>query len=215
MICVSLREPDYPAFARALDGLRAEMAEIRLDGARLTVEDVERIFSRPIPLIATFRPAAGVSDPERAVILTASIRSGARFLDIELESVPCLGAEIMPQARARGCRIIVSHHEDAETPPRPRLEQLVEECFAAGGDIAKIACRVRSRADCARILTLYECGRSLIALGMGRLGVITRLAAPLLGAPFTYASPDGGVPTADGQLDWTTTRELLDILDGR
>ncbi len=215
MICVSLREPDYPAIVRALDGLKAEMAEIRLDNTRLTPEEVGRLFSRPLPLVATFRPGENVADRERMETLALAVRSGARYLDIELESVPLGRGELIPLARARGCRVIVSHHDERETPARDRLEEIIEACFAAGADIAKIACRVRTRADCARILSLYEGGRALIALGMGRLGIVTRLAAPILGAPFTYAAPDAGRPVADGQLDWTTTRDLLKILDGR
>jgi 3-dehydroquinate dehydratase I len=215
LICVSLREPDLAAFLRALDGLKAEMAEIRLDGARLRIAEVERLFSRPIPLVAAFRPTEGVSEKARSAALAAAVRAGARWLDLELESVPGLGASLIPQARARGCRLIISHHDEGRTPDRSRLEDLVEACFAAGGDIAKIACRVRTRADCARILALYEDRRPLIALGMGPLGRITRAAAPLLGAPFTYASADGGNPTADGQLEWTALSDLLAILDGR
>jgi 3-dehydroquinate dehydratase I len=215
LICVSLREPDFPALVRALDGLRAEMAEIRLDGARLNAAEVESLFSRPLPLIATFRPTAGVSDVDRASALAAAVRAGARYLDIELESAHGLGTALFGPARARGCKIIISHHDDIQTPDRTRLEDFVEACFAAGGDIAKIACRARTRADCARLLSLYEDGRPLIALGMGREGLITRLAAPLLGAPFTYASADGRGPTADGQLAWTAMRDLLEVLDGR
>jgi len=215
LICVSLNEPDYPAIVRVLDGLKAEMAEIRLDGARLTPEEVGQLFSRPLPLVATFRPGENVADRERMETLALAVRAGARYLDLELESVPLGRGELIPLARAHGCRVIVSHHDERETPARDRLEEIIEACFAAGADIAKIACRIRTRADCARILSLYEGGRALIALGMGRLGIVTRIAAPILGAPFTYAAPDGGRPVAEGQLDWTTTRDLLKILEGR
>ena len=215
MICVSLREPDHAAFVRALEGLRADLAEIRLDGVRLSAAEVESLFSRPMPLIAAFRPAEGVSDEERAAVLGAAVRAGARFVDIELESAPRFGGALIPLARARSCTIIISHHDDVGTPERPRLEELVEACFAAGGDIAKIACLVRTRTDCARLLSLYEARRPVIALGMGRQGLITRVAAPLLGAPFTYASADGGRPTADGQIEWSRMRDLLALLEGR
>jgi 3-dehydroquinate dehydratase-1 len=215
LICVSLREPDQAAFVRALESLPADMAEIRLDGARLSAEEVESIFSRPMSLIAAFRPTEGVSDEERAAILGAAVRAGARFVDIELESAPRFGGALIPSARARSCKIIISHHDDIATPDRPRLEELVEACFAAGADIAQIACRVRTRTDCARLLSLYDSGRPVIALGMGRQGLITRVAAPLLGAPFTYASADGGRPTADGQIEWARMRDLLALLDGR
>jgi len=49
----------------------------------------------------------------------------------------------------------------------------------------------------------------VIALGLGPAGVVTRLAAPLLGAPFTYTSLRPGRETADGQLDWLTMDRIL------
>ena len=215
MICVSLREPDHASFVRALAGLGDDAVELRLDGARLTVAETEDLFARSPRLAAAFRPVAGIPDRERGDVLAAAVRAGARWLDLELESVEGVGASLSPLARARGCRIIVSHHDESGTPGRERLEEIVEACFAAGADIAKIACRVRERADNARLMALYGMGRPMIALGLGPLGLITRVAAPLLGAPFTYASADGRPPTAAGQPDCSTMRRLLAPFEGR
>ena len=45
---------------------------------------------------------------------------------------------------------------------------------------------------------------------MGKPGKITRIAAPFLGAPFTYAAWNEKLATAPGQL---TVDELMDIYD--
>ena len=52
----------------------------------------------------------------------------------------------------------------------------------------------------------------MIALGMGKKGKITRLAAPLLGAPFTYASPAAGSETGPGQLEMDTLIKIYSLL---
>jgi 3-dehydroquinate dehydratase-1 len=209
VICVSLREPDHAAFVQALAVLGDDPAELRLDGARLTIAETEDLFARPARLVAAFRPVAGVPEKERREVLAAAVGAGAFWLDLEWESAAGWGGVLLPLARSRGCRIIISHHDESGTPSRERLEEIARACFAAGADIAKIACRVRERTDCARLLSLYGIGRPMIALGLGPLGLITRVAAPLLGAPFTYAAADGRPPTADGQPDRTTMRRLL------
>jgi 3-dehydroquinate dehydratase len=47
---------------------------------------------------------------------------------------------------------------------------------------------------------------------MGKEAQITRIAAPLLGAPFTYAALESGRETAPGQLDKDTLAALLKLL---
>jgi len=209
LICVSLREPDYQSFAEVLSGL--EMAEIRMEGARLSPEEVKALFSRPVPLIATFRP--GTADlKKRSEYLALAVRAGARFLDLELESPPDFRAELIKIARRFRCQVIISYHNHLETPDRPRLDQIADQCYAAGADIAKLACQVHSPGDCARLLALYDRSRPIIAIGMGRQGIITRIIAPLLGAPFTYASLTAERQTAEGQLDWKTLREKIGMI---
>ena len=213
LICVSLREPDGPRFIKALAGL--EMAEIRMDGASLSPAEIDAVFSRPLPLIATFRPVPGVSPEARAEALVRAIRSGARFVDIERESPAEFRAELLRAAQRASCRIVVSHHDERETPDWIALSKIAEDCYAAGGEIAKIACRANTPADCARLLALYDRSRPIIALAMGPLGAFTRIVAPLLGAPWTYAARSAESATADGQLDWETTRERIRMLSGR
>ena len=91
---------------------------------------------------------------------------------------------------------------------------IVDECFAAGADIAKIACKVNNKHDAARLTGLYSDKRSIISLGMGKPGRVIRIMATLLGAPFTFASLGKGHETADGQLDKATIKAALRYLQG-
>jgi 3-dehydroquinate dehydratase-1 len=212
LICVSLRETDLASFVEALKGI--EFAEIRMDGARLSSLEIRTLFSKPLQFLATYRPSPDVRPEDRLAALSLAARSGARFVDLELDAPVFMREALLPVVRASGCRLVVSHHDERGTPGRKDLDRFLDQCFAAGGDIAKIACRVHTRHDVIRLLSLYDRSEPIIALGMGRLGTLTRIAAPLLGAPFTYASLAPGRETADGQLNWKTLRDILKALGG-
>jgi len=59
---------------------------------------------------------------------------------------------------------------------------------------------------------LLDSDRPLVVIGMGPQGAITRIVAPLLGSPFTYAAPEKGREVVEGQLDRHTIRRALDFL---
>lgn len=209
MICVSIAERSAGACLKALAGLA--FAEIRMDRMNLTVDDVRDVFSAGMDLIATCRPGA-FSEDERKRLLVAAIEAGAAYVDIEADSDGSFKREIIEKARSRSCAVIVSFHDYEGTPEREELLSIVSLCFESGGDMAKIACTVNSGRDNARLLGLLDSGRDIIVIGMGEKGRITRIVAPLLGSPFTYAAPARGRETADGQLDRETLEKYLKLL---
>lgn len=206
MICVSLAESTVAACLRALRGL--DLAEIRLDRMRIGPAGVKKIFSRHSRLIATCRPG-GMSEEKRLGLLLTAIQAGAAFVDIELEANARLRERIIRAARARNCRIIVSYHNFEKTPSRAKLERTITLSLASSADIVKIACLVRSRRDSARLLGLLDSGPPLIVVGLGKKGILTRIAAPLLGSVLTYASRGEGRETADGQPDAASLARIL------
>lgn len=211
MICVSIAESSLSACLEALETL--DFAEIRMDAMPfLTLDDVRGIFSGHTGLLATCRPGALFSEEDRKALLIEAVRSGATYVDVEIESVPAYRDEIVAEARRRGCKVIVSFHDFEETPERRELDAIIDSCFKAGADIAKIACMVRSDSDCARLLGLLDTKRNVVVVGMGAKGRITRIAAPLLGSPFTFACLSKGKETADGQIDKKTLERILEVL---
>ena len=199
MICVSLAEKTLKALGAALP--LYPFAEIRLDATDdLSQETVKKIFALHPRLIAACRPGR-ISEAERSDLLSAAVHAGAAYVDIEIETEPVLQQKIISAARACGCRTIVSFHDYERTPLRAYLEEVRRRGFEAGADIVKIACLSRGADDNARLLGLLDYPKPVVAFGMGPAGKITRLIAPLLGAPFTYASPAAGRETAPGQLE--------------
>jgi 3-dehydroquinate dehydratase-1 len=197
MICISLGELSLQRCLRLLR--KVEFAEIRLDRMALQEEDVRKIFSSHPRLIATCRPGP-FSEEKRKRLLLEAVNSGAAYVDIEIDSAEPFREAISKRARQKGCRLIVSFHDYSRTPARQELRALVRRCFSLGADLAKISCFIRSPRDNARLLSLLAGRQPVIVTGMGPLGRITRLAAPLCGSPFTYASLEKGKETASGQI---------------
>ena len=52
----------------------------------------------------------------------------------------------------------------------------------------------------------------LLEFGMGKLGKISRVAAPFLGAPFTYVYPKDRKRTAEGQFSEEKMKEIINLI---
>lgn len=209
-ICVSLGRISRRELASALR--RFDLVEIRLDLLGLAQDEIGDLFCRHRRAVATCRPGGALGEKERLKLLGLAVRAGAAFVDIELETAPVAARRLVRLARRLGCRVIVSHHDHEKTPARRRLEEIRRACFRRGADLAKIACRVRRPGEAARLLGLLDGRRPTLVSGLGEHGLPVRVLAPLLGAPFTYASPAPGKETAAGQPDFDSLRRLWRFL---
>lgn len=209
MICISIKEPNFEACKKALQNV--ELAEIRMDEIGLNDSEIKELFASPVSLIATCRPGK-IADKDRLGLLKKAIEAGADYVDIELEAPDNFKEDILQVAKNNDCKIIISYHNHEKTPSKRELEETLDWCFDSRADIAKIACMVNSNADNSRILSLYDTDRTIVAIGMGEKGKLTRIAAPLLGAPFTYASVSPCKETAEGQMDVDTMKNILETL---
>ncbi|MCX5815721.1 MAG: type I 3-dehydroquinate dehydratase [Proteobacteria bacterium] len=212
MICVSMDEQCNIIYNISLN--KIDLAEIRMDRMVLNSEDIAKIFSQPVTLIATCR-AGALDDTKRKEYLIAAIEAGAQYVDIEVESVIAYKREIMKRAGSKGCKVIISFHDFEKTPEDKILRQTAALCFSEGADIAKIACKVHSVTDSARLLGLLgqeDFKDRLVVVGMGEKGKITRVVAPFLGSPFTYVSFEEGKQTAEGQIEKARLEEIMRLL---
>lgn len=198
MICVSLAEKNAVLCIAAIEKL--DMAEIRLDLAGFSDEEIHRVFSTRKKLIATCRP--GTYPPETTLHkLKCAMESGATFVDVEYEAPEAYRTELIEFAHSHQCDVIISYHNHSLTPELEELEEIVRNCYRYGADLAKIATRVNVNRDNSKILSLYKDPGRLVAIGMGELGKISRIVAPFLGAEFTYASLNDEQVTAPGQIN--------------
>lgn len=216
-ICICIKEPNFSLCKKLL--VNVEVAEIRLDGASLPPNEIQQIFSLPSQLIATCRPNGKIKTKEaRKMALLTAIVAGAAYVDLEIESDANYISEIIQTARLQECLVILSYHNYEMTPTKKQLEDVVAYGFSKGADIVKISSQVNNDSENARLLSLYDTcakfeNKKIIAFGMGEKGKISRLAAPLLGAPFVYASPEIGGETGPGQMKANTMLEIYNLLN--
>lgn len=206
MICVAISDKDPQKALDILD--KVEMAEIRLDLTGYNKEAIEIVFGHKTKTIATCRPNKMSAIRQKETLIQA-INAGANYVDIEIEADKDLQKEIIRHAKMKNCKVIISYHNFENTPGLRELYQIVDQCFELGADIAKIATMSHSTKDNARLLSLYNNDKQVVALGMGEKGKMTRIIAVLLGAEFTFAAMDEGEATAPGQIKYTEMKELF------
>lgn len=204
-ICVSIANTSFENILGVLE--KVGMAEIRIDLLDLMPNQLEMVFSSHNNLIATCRQGR-YDELQRASLLSRAMEAGAAWIDLEIETSPEWRKPLIELAQSKKCRIIISWHCFGKTPDDKELYEIVDSLYSAGADVAKIACLSNNRTDSARILTLYSKYRNLVAIGMGNKGLITRIAALSLGAPFTFASLEGN-STAPGQIDYIEMEKLI------
>lgn len=206
MICVALSDNNPDTCLSVLS--KVEMAEIRLDLTEFNSEDIKKVFADRTPLIATCRPDK-TGDEKQLKILTKAIQAGANFVDIEIEAKPEQREAIIETAKKHNCKVIISYHNFKKTPGLRDLFKIADECYKLGADIAKLAVWSKSKADNAKLLSLYSIDKPIVALAMGEEGKTTRIMAPFLGAEFTFAAMDDGNTTAPGQIGYSKMKKLI------
>ncbi len=188
------------------------LVEIRLDLVKLDPEKIETLAMQCRQWIATCRPG-NHTEHDRTVLLAAAIRAGATYVDIEYEAEPGYRQALMDLAKQCQCKVIISYHNFESTPDINTLNQIIRHSTVMGADCVKLAVTANSPADCARVMSLYSQHDRLVAFAMGEAGKITRVAAPFLGADFTFASIDEAHLTAPGQLTASQMEVIYRILD--
>lgn len=135
------------------------------------------------------------------------------FIDIELFKPEYIIKKFIKIAHENNVKVILSNHYFLKTPAKEEILSRMLKMQFLGADITKIAVMPLSEND---ILTLLSASlemknakgdRPFIALSMGSLGVISRVAAQLFGSCITYASLNK--ISAPGQLSVENTREMM------
>lgn len=209
MICVSLGNVGFQHCLEMV--MKSECAEIRLDLMDLSDDELKLICSEPCSIVATCRPGK-YTDDERIRLLSLAIHHGAQYVDVEYEADAKYQRLIEEQARNKGVKVIISYHNYDKTPSAGELEAIIKNARLMGADLVKIATTALSPADCARVMGLYANNQDLIAFCMGEIGVISRVAAPYLGAEFTFAAFDETLATAPGQLTVEEMEKMFKIV---
>ncbi|MEL9990858.1 MAG: type I 3-dehydroquinate dehydratase [Thermoproteus sp.] len=214
MICATALVEKPKDLERALSS-PARCVEVRLDPYRGDLGGIWRLLEdliRSKTVIVTIRSAeeGGLfrgSEEERLSAYLKALDLTPSYVDVELSSKikgDIIGAKGKTQ-------VILSRHDFKETPEVEVLKSWASEAVAGGADVVKIATTARSWDDNFKVLSLIgTCRRPVVAFAMGNLGLMSRIFAPLVGAPFTYAALDA--PAAPGQLSYGAMEAIYSSL---
>ena len=207
----------------SLDGLRVatrlrkppDLLELRLDQLANVADDVGKMISRlPSPLIITARDsreggAKQLSLRKRRDLLLRFLPP-AVFVDIELRSLHAL-ASIFETAHQRKAQRILSLHDFKSTPNVRTMLAKAGEAKSAGAEVFKIVTRIDTASQLARLVEFMErrpTGIKVSAMGIGKLGVASRIVLSRLGSAMIYAYL--GTTILEGQPSLSQIRRLLE-----
>src|SRR5438105_11172746 len=174
-----------------------DLFELRLDhlcGIAAQLERKMSILSAKAPIIITARdPREGGANNlslQQRLNLLLRFLPYAKYVDIELRSARAFKS-LLAQARKQKVRCILSFHDFKSTPSTRSLRAKAALAKTQGGDIFKIACRTDSPAQLTRLIDFVsdkDVDLPVSAMGIGKLGAISRLLLARCGSVLNYAS---------------------------
>ena len=188
LLCVTVTAPTMAELRRRRDeATGADLVELRLD----TVSDPDvagALAGRRRPVLVTCRPEwegghFKASEEARKAILASACALGADFVDIEWRA---RFDDLIAARDGRG--VVLSAHDFGGLPND--LQGQLRAMRATGAKIVKMAVTPAQLSDCVTLLEFggLECRKgSLVLVGMGDYGLVTRILAGRFGSMWTYA----------------------------
>ncbi|MBC3805584.1 type I 3-dehydroquinate dehydratase [Acetobacterium fimetarium] len=152
------------------------------------------------------------SDAIREAAINAAIESDVvDYVDVELASNDLFLDRITAAIKNKRPQWIASHHNFERTPAAQEIRRIYASMEARGADVLKLALMPHTAEDVRRLMmaNLFYNEQSelpMIAIAMGALGGITRIAPDLCGGSLTYAA--GAGKTAPGQINLEGIRAI-------
>ena len=177
------------------------------------LKHAQAIEARGVPVVVTARLFAEggkwQQPDELRLPLFQDALARVAAVDIELRSA--ILEQVTELTRQQKKALIVSHHDFGRTPPLEELRVIVDRA-SRFGTIVKVATMVKTEAELETLRALLAEKRPspLCVLGMGPLGLQTRVEFPKIGSCLTYGYLDQ--PVAPGQVP---ARELMRQLHGK
>jgi 3-dehydroquinate dehydratase I len=193
-----------------------DLFELRLDRLSAMADELEKMMLRlRAPIIITARhPAEGGANNLQGELrqqLLGRFLPRARYIDVELRAAKHLG-EVLDLATRKNVRRIISFHDFGSTPDLGRLRAKARAARSLRPDIFKVATRVDTPAQLARLLDFTakgSLGVALSTMGIGKLGAISRILLTQCGSVLAYASMNE--PQVQGQMSLEQLRTALGV----
>lgn len=179
---------------------------------------IKRIIANR-PLLITLRTSAEggqqpiSSESYQEVYQRVIEACAADIIDLEVARDQQLITALTEKAHENGIKVIMSSHDFTKTPAATELLARLGKMTALNADIVKFAVMPHNRDDLLTILTVnahYAAlpgSKSIIAIGMGRLGKIIRVGGKTFGSCISFGSV--GQSSAPGQVEVHQLHEIL------
>ena len=194
-----------------------------IDKVKTSLEAIRSILIDK-PIIFTFRSAKEGGEREIGTkfyfeLNTSIIQTGLiDIVDIELFNDETEAKILIDVAHKNNVAVIVSNHDFNKTPSKEEIILRLRRAMELGGDIAKIAVMpictkdVITLLDATNTMTEKYKDRPIMAISMGKQGIISRLAGGLFGSDMTFASAKK--ISAPGQIASGELRKIMSLLHG-
>ncbi len=217
------------AQAVRLTELPVEVAEWRADyfiGDATAILDTLRELrsTLSIPLLFTYRTKneggeGTISPQEYAALCRSAAQNGnVDFIDVELrlgdDKVRSLASDI----HAAGSLAVISFHDFHGTPKKEQLLNTLLHMSELGADIPKVACMPNTPQDVLELLAASEeflriADKPFLAISMGTMGAISRIAGETFGSSLTFGAAEES--SAPGQIPVSELIRILEALHRR
>lgn len=174
-----------------------------------------------IPIIFTLRTSSeggkiNVDNSAYRDINLSAIDSGSiDLIDIEVFRGDDIAKDLIEAAAHNQVKTIGSFHDFLKTPSQDTLFLIIQKMQNLGVDLSKIAVMPETKKD---VITLLDSSlklneefadRPFVIIGMGKLGIITRMAGGLFGTSITFGAAEKS--SAPGQIQVERLAELLEL----
>ena len=191
-----------------------DLFELRLDCLVRVVDELESKLSKLPRAAHHHRTASGgrrsnqLNLRQRRELLSRFLPC-ASYIDIELRSAAALRS-LIKLARQKDVRRIISFHDLKATPDLGGLQLKARRAKSLGADIFKVATHIDTPVQLARLLdfiTKKDVALAVSAMGIGKLGAISRVLLAHRGSALVYGSV---APASDieGQMSLEQLREF-------
>lgn len=174
-----------------------------------------------LPLLFTFRSEseggrkAICAKDYFALNLAVAMYGEVDLIDLEIYHDLDRAKNVISMLHEAGIKVIASYHDFDKTPSRSEIMTKLSKMKELDADILKIAVMPNEIGDVARLLkitgrTSINFEKPLIAVAMGQMGMITRIAGESFGSDITFGMIDE--PSAPGQLKIDDLKLILETL---
>ena len=147
-------------------------------------------------------------------VLSKAAGAGCQIVDLELESAEAMKAADFDRLHETAS-LLLSFHDFKRSKD---LDKTLGRMTAFSADFYKLATTATSLHDNVEMLNFlqrHKDDHALLGMCMGEQGAMSRVLCVRAGAAFTFAAPNRGEPTAEGQIGAREMQEMyrVDQLD--